>query len=186
MPTPKGFFTPRGLPPCALMAPTSLALVPALANHRLLSPLFVRATGTLPGSPLGNQSVAGLNDSDPSARWNLPICFRGAAAPPVACRFSPASVNQRLPSGPTARPSGSELEFWMMPGRLELLNSVIVPVAACAVVVRAVRGAQAMREARRPRMVTRWTSLAVRKRWTRARMHMLLIRGKFETDWLYY
>src|SRR5437879_7436546 len=43
MPTPKGFFTPRGLPPCALMAPTSLALVPALANHRLLSPLFVRA-----------------------------------------------------------------------------------------------------------------------------------------------
>src|SRR5437879_7365992 len=38
MPAPKGFFAPRGLPPWALMAPTSLALVPELANHRLLSP----------------------------------------------------------------------------------------------------------------------------------------------------
>src|SRR5437879_4312367 len=89
MPTPKVFGAPW-----ALMLPTSLAPLPKLANHRLLSPLFVMATGTLPGSPFGNQSAAGSNDSDPSARWNLPICLRGAAWPPVACRFSPASVNQ--------------------------------------------------------------------------------------------
>src|SRR2546428_1791361 len=181
MPTPKGFAAPRGLPPCALMAPTSLALVPRLPNHMLLSPLFVKATGTLPFSPLGNQSVAGLNDIDPSARWNLPICFGGAAAPPVACRFSPASVNHRLPSGPTVRPRGSELEFWMMPGRLELLNSVIVPVAACAAGVRAPMGAMARRDATIPRIVARGISPAVRNRWTRARIHMLLFREKFET-----
>ena len=181
MPTPKGFATPRGLPPCALTAPTSLAPVPELANHRLLSPLFVRATGTLPFSPLGNQSVSGLNDSEPSARWNLPICIFGAAAPPVAWRFSPASVNQRLPSGPTARPRGSELDFWMMPGRLELLNSVIVPVAAYAAGVRAPMGAMASKDVSIPRIVARGTSPAVRNRGTRARMHILLFRGKLET-----
>src|SRR6266851_3197284 len=75
--TPKGLDDPRGLPPWELMAPTSLAVTPKLENHMLLSPLLVIAVGTLPISPLGNQSLAGLNDNEPSARWNLPICHRG-------------------------------------------------------------------------------------------------------------
>src|SRR5882724_12217359 len=171
--TPAGFLMPNwggypgGTAPCVFTAQTSLAEAPTSAIHKLPSGPVVMAAGMLPGSPLVYRSSAWL------AGLKRPTCLAGAGTP--GPRSSPASVYQRLPSGPVVIPRGSlDAVPCVSPGGR---NSLIVPVAAAATDVSGPLGARAVREARRARIASRGPDRVATAARTRLGMRRLLLIG---------
>jgi len=120
--------------------PDVVGPVPKLANHRLLSRCWRWRPDRCHSRRWGT-SRRPVERQRPVGEVDLPICF-GVPRRPRRLQVLTGIREPEVAVGATARPSGSELGFWMMPGRWSCLNSVIVPVAVRSG-VRAVRGAQA-------------------------------------------